>query len=89
MTNLQAPHDPTAQAERLVTTIGAIRTLLLVLTGLATVVGAVGGLAADVPGVALVALLYGTISGLTIYVLFGWFQQTLAMLAGIFRNTAR
>lgn len=89
MANHQPTYESTAQADRLVGTISAIRTLLLILVALATVVGAVGGLAADAPGLMIVALIYGVISGLTIYVMFGWFEQTLAMLAGIFRNTAR
>ncbi len=37
----------------------------------------------------VMVLLYGAIAALGTYVLFGWFEHTLGLLAGIYRNTYR
>jgi hypothetical protein len=36
-----------------------------------------------------VRLLYGVVAGIGVYVVLGWLQQSLLMLIGIAKNTAR
>lgn len=82
----------TAAATRLAYTIGTIKWLILGLIALGVVGGTAIGLAGDTQlgGAISVAIwLYGAVAGLGVYVVLGWLQQTLLMLIGIARNTAR
>ncbi len=81
----------TRPARRLADTIDTVKRLLLalVLLGTAIVVFAGFGNADDGGAVlAIVGLIYGAISAVSIYVLFGWFEHTLRLLIGIMHNTA-
>lgn len=82
----------TRPARRLAGTIGTVKTVLLVLVGLGVLLLSVtvaypAGARAAGP-VLVVVWAHGVISAATIYVLFGWFEQTLRLLIGIAHNTA-
>lgn len=71
---------------RIISTIQITRTLLLFFIVAATAMAffaGQGGL------FSIVVLFYGVIAALGTYVLFGWFEHTLGLLAGIYRNTLR
>lgn len=83
----------TAAATRLVYTIGLIRWVALSLIALAVIGGTALGLAVADSGLAgtfsLIFWIYGAVAALLVYVFLGWLQQTLLMLVGIAKNTAR
>ncbi|GAA5130837.1 hypothetical protein GCM10023339_61950 [Alloalcanivorax gelatiniphagus] len=73
-------------AKRLANAIGTVKAVLIGLVVLGSVVVAFGsGVGSD--GVVLV-LLYGLVTSVSIYVTFGWLEQTLRLLVGIAYNTA-
>jgi hypothetical protein len=82
----------TGAATRLVYTIGLIKWVILGLIA----VGVLGGTALSIAGdiaiggaVSLIFWVYGAVAGLSVYVFMGWLQQTLLMLIGIAKNTAK
>ena len=80
-----AGYVDTQPVRRLANTIETLRGLLLLLTALGTVGWMI---ASGNCWLAVMFLLYGVISGVTIYVFFGWLEQTLRLLTGIAYNTA-
>jgi hypothetical protein len=85
----------TGGATRLVYVIGLLKWTALIVIALG-VVGvtalALAGGDADAaygPAVSLLVLVYGTVAALAVYVTMGWLQQTLLMLIGIAKNTAK
>lgn len=82
----------TGQATRLVYTIGLIKWVTLGLIALGVLGGTALGLAGENPfggAISLIVWVYGAVAGLSVYVFMGWLQQTLLMLIGIAKNTAR
>jgi hypothetical protein len=77
----------TRPARRLANNIESLKSLLLILTALATIGGMIG-VGGDAPGLAIIFAIYGVISGVSIYVFFGWLENTLRLLTGIAYNTA-
>lgn len=82
----------TGAATRLVYTIGLIKWTALAIIAL----GVLGGTAMALAGqnqfggvISLFAWVYGAVAALTAYVFMGWLQQTLLMLIGIAKNTAK
>jgi hypothetical protein len=82
----------TGSATRLVYTIGLIKWITLGLIA----VGVLGGTALSIAGdnpfagaFSPIVWAYGAFAGLSVYVFMGWLQQTLLMLIGIARNTAK
>ena len=71
---------------RIINVIQVTRTLLLFLIAAATAMGVFSGYGGLFT---LMVLFYGAIAALGTYVLFGWFEHTLGLLAGIYRNTFR
>ena len=64
----------------------AIATVKAVLIGLAVVGSVLVGISSG--GTLLVVIIYGVVSVVSIYVTFGWLEQTLRLLIGIAYNTA-
>src|SRR5262245_32719362 len=82
----------TGAATRLAYTIGTIKWVGLTLIALGVLVGTALSLAGDRQlgsAISLVFWVYGAVAGLSVYVFMGWLQQTLLMLIGIAKNTAR
>jgi hypothetical protein len=78
-------------ATRLVHTIGVIKWLALSLIAFGVLGGTLFGLSrGDFAGaISLIVWVYGAVAALVVYVFMGWLQQTLHMLVGIARNTAK
>ena len=81
----------TAAATRLVYTIGVVKWVALALIALGVLGGTVLGLSSGDFGGAISAFVwaYGAAAALGVYVFMGWLQQTLHMLVGIAKNTAK
>lgn len=71
-------------AKRLANAIGTIKAVLIGLVLLVTVLAA-ANIGSDV---FVLVLVYGVVSAVSIYVTFGWLEQTLRLLVGIAYNTA-
>ena len=71
-------------AQRLANTINTIKTVLIALI----VIGPLAGAIALGTSTAVVIVLYGAVTAVAVYVLFGWFEHTLRLLIGIAFNTA-
>ena len=73
-------------------TIGLIKWITLGLIAVGVLGGTALGMAGDNPfggAVSLMVWVYGVAAGLSVYVFMGWLQQTLLMLIGIAKNTAK
>jgi len=71
-------------AKRLANAIASVKAVLIGLTVLGSVLVAMSlG-----SGAVLVVIIYGFVSVVSIYVTFGWLEQTLRLLIGIAYNTA-
>ena len=81
----------TAAATRLVYTIGVIKWVALALIALGVLGGTMLGLSSGDFGGAISVFVwaYGAAAALSVYVFMGWLQQTLHMLVGIAKNTAK
>ena len=81
----------TAAATRLVYTIGLIKWIALGIIALGVLGGTALGLRVGELGGALSVFVwaYGAAAALSVYVFMGWLQQTLHMLVGIAKNTAK
>ena len=82
----------TGAATRLVYTIGLIKWITLGLIAVGVLGGTALGMAGDNPfggAVSLIVWVYGAAAGLSVYVFMGWLQQTLLMLIGIAKHTAK
>jgi hypothetical protein len=82
----------TGAATRLVYTIGLIKWVVLALIAGAVLIATVFSTSDQNPfaGVLVFVMwIYGLVSALSVYVFLGWLQQTLLMLVGIAKNTAR
>lgn len=83
----------TGGATRLVYVIGLLKWFALVVIALgvvgATALGFAGGGDQLGPAISLIVWVYGIVAAVAVYVMMGWLQQTLLMLVGIARNTAR
>jgi hypothetical protein len=79
-----------AAANRVATTIATFKWVIIGLIGLVTLIGFAAGAAQGGSGLALafVFLIGGALEALVLYVVWGWFEQTLRMLADIATNTA-
>jgi len=75
--------DYTMPAHRLARTIATVKVILLLVLGLSTVFS----LGSGDGTVTLISIIGGICSLLTIYVVFGWFEHTLRMLARIVEHT--
>ena len=88
-----APNDPTAPAFRVASAIGVVKWIAVALYSLFALVAIVGGAASGSGGYAVMAIFFGLIGAgllaLVTWVMFGWAQHTLGMLATIARNTNR
>lgn len=79
-----------AAANRVATMIATFKWILIGLIALGVLVGVIGGFAAaDDGGIffSFMALVMGAVYAVVTYVMFGWFEQTLRMLASIAANT--
>jgi hypothetical protein len=83
----------TGGATRLVYVIGFLKWIALAVIALgvlgATALSLAGGDGSLGPALSLLVLVYGTVAALAVYVAMGWLQQTLLMLIGIAKNTAK
>lgn len=83
----------TGGATRLVCVIGLLKWVALVAIALgvvgATALGFAGGGDQLGPVISLVVWVYGIVGAIAVYVAMGWLQQTLLMLVGIAKNTAK
>lgn len=83
----------TGGATRLIYVIGLLKWFALGFIALgvigATALGFTGGGNQLGPAISLVVWVYGILAAVAVYVTMGWLQQTLLMLVGIARNTAR
>jgi hypothetical protein len=82
----------TGAATRLVYTIGLIKWVILGLIAVGVLGGTALSMAGDNPfagAFSLIVWVYGAVAGLSVYVFMGWLQQTLLMLIGIAKNTAK
>ena len=81
----------TAAATRLVYTIGVLKWVALALIALGVLGGTVLGFSSgDFGGaISVIVWAYGAAAALGVYVFMGWLQQTLHMLVGIAKNTAK
>ena len=83
----------TGGATRLVYVIGLLKWFALGAIALgvfgATAVGFAGGGDELGPAISLLVWMYGIAAAVAVYVTMGWLQQTLLMLVGIAKNTAR
>jgi len=82
----------TGGATRLVYVIGLLKWVALAVIAL----GVVGGTALSFaggdqfgPAISLIVWVYGLVGAVAVYVTMGWLQQTLLMLVGIAKNTAK
>ncbi len=71
-------------ARRLANAIGTAKVVLMVICGLAVL----AAMLSSPTEAAIVFAVWGVVSIVSIYVLFGWFEYTLRLLAGIAVNTA-
>lgn len=83
----------TGAATRLVYVIGTLRWIALIVIAVG-VAGAIlmafaGGGVEIGSAFSLLALVYGAVAAIAVYVTMGWLQQTLLMLIGIAKNTAK
>lgn len=82
----------TGAATRLVYTIGLVKWTVLALIALGGLTATVFSASDQNPfagAVIFVVWIYGLASALWVYVFLGWLQQTLLMLVGIAKNTAK
>ncbi len=82
----------TGGATRLVYVIGLLKWLALAVIALGVLGAAALGFAGgDQFGaaVSLLVLVYGIVAAVIVYVAMGWLQQSLLMLVGIAKNTAK
>ena len=82
----------TGAATRLVYTIGLIKWVVLALIAGAVLIATAFSASDQNPfagALVLVVWVYGLVSALSVYVFLGWLQQTLLMLVGIAKNTAK
>ncbi len=83
----------TSGATRLVYVIGLLKWLALAVIAIgvlgATTLSLAGAGNELGPAISLLVWVYGIISAVAVYVTMGWLQQTLLMLVGIAKNTAR
>jgi hypothetical protein len=87
-TNLYAGYVDPLPAKRLANLIGTIKAVLIALVALGTLVAVVEITSSTYGGSVLLPILSGVVSATTIYVTFGWLEQTLRLLIGIAYNTA-
>ena len=82
----------TGGATRLVYVIGLLKWFALGAIALgalgATALGFAGGDQLG-PAISLLVWMYGIVAAVAVYVTMGWLQQTLLMLVGIAKNTAK
>ncbi len=71
-------------AKRLANAIGTVKAVLIGLVVVGTLVVAFGSGSNAV----ILVLLYGLVTSVSIFVTFGWLEQTLRLLVGIAYNTA-
>jgi hypothetical protein len=83
----------TGGATRLVYVIGMLKWIAMVVIALgvagAAALALAGGDSSFGPALSLLVLVYGVVAALAVYVTMGWLQQTLLMLIGIAKNTAK
>lgn len=83
----------TGGATRLVYVIGLLKWVALIVIALgvlgATALSLAGGDSSFGPALSVLVLVYGVVAALVVYVAMGWLQQTLLMLIGIAKNTAK
>lgn len=84
MSQQYAGYVDTRLAQRLASTINTCKVVMIGLVALGTLAGAV----LVQSGIAVVFLLYGAVSAVSIYVTFGCLEHTLRLLIGIAYNTA-
>ena len=72
-------------AKRLANTIGTVKVVLI---GLVVIGSAITAANVGSDGAGLLVLVYGFVSAVSVYVTFGWLEQTLRVLIGIAYNTA-
>ncbi|RYU14816.1 hypothetical protein [Nocardioides iriomotensis] len=82
----------TGAATRLVYVIGLLKWIALAVIA----VGVLGATALSLAGqnpfgdaISLIISVYGVVAAISVYVTMGWLQQTLLMLIGIAKNTAK
>ncbi len=83
----------TGGATRLVYVIGLLKWIAMGAIALgvlgATALGFAGGGDQLGPAISLLVLMYGVVAAVGVYVAMGWLRQTLLMLVGIAKNTAK
>lgn len=82
----------TGGATRLVYVIGLLRWVAIGVIALGVLGSTAIGFAAGdqfAGAISLFVWIYGAVAALLVYVFMGWLQQTLLMLIGIAKNTAR
>ncbi len=77
-----AGHVDVVPAARLANTIGTVKLVLVVLVAVVSVLVAATSYAGLFP------LIWGLVVALSIYITFGWLEQTLRLLIGIAYNSA-
>lgn len=82
--NPHAGYVDVLPAKRLANSIATVKAVLIALT----VLGAILLVVRVESGAWLVVMIYGFVSVVSIYVTFGWLEQTLRLLIGIAYNTA-